>query len=257
MVETISEFELSTMKCGIKGSNRPCLLGGQSGGAHMPYPHSPLCSSPNEKIYVVDDDPDLLGEIAEFLSWLDAPVECFDNAFDFQQAVRGTIAGCVLLDLQLPGFDGISLQKWLKSVECTAPVIFLSGTGDITTAVDCIKAGAKDFLVKPIKPGELRQAVGSALAESRKQYCEMCSARELGAALDQLTPAERNVADLLAEGYTSKQITGILDRSENTIKIHRARVLKKLNVSSTVNLAELISLAQDWQTRGLMPQRND
>lgn len=239
------------MKCGIRGVNRPCQYDMEPGGEHMPYPRSPLCCSPNEKIYVVDDDRVLLGEIAEFLGWLDAPVECFDNAIDFQKAVSGVVTGCILLDLQLPGCDGVSLQKWLQSVDCTAPVLFLSGTADISTAVDCMKAGARDFLVKPIKPGDLRAAVSSALTESRKSYCERCSAHELGTALARLTPAELNVADLLAKGYVTKQIAGILGRSENTIKIHRARVLRKLSISSTVNLAQLISLAQGGRVSGL------
>lgn len=239
-----NEFELRQMKCGITGGSRPCLQNVEPGEGHMPYPRSPLCRSPNEKIYVVDDDKAFLAEIAEFLGWLDTPVECFENAFDFQKAVREVVTGCILLDLQLPGCDGVDLQKWLQSVDCTAPIIFLSGTSDISTAVDCMKAGAKDFLVKPIKPGDLRAAVNSALAESRKAYCGMCSAHECSEILARLTPAESNVAALLAKGYVTKQIAGILGRSENTIKIHRARALRKLSVSSTVNLAQLVSLAQ-------------
>ena len=242
MIDDKTCFMSCQTMCGIKGVRRPCQMRGVVLDENIPYPHPPLCNAPNEAIYIVDDNHVFLEETSESLKWLNLPVFCFDDPSKFQVSVSSEISGCVLLDLQLPGCDGASVLKWLRSGNCSASIIFISGTGDIPTAVDCMKAGAKEFLVKPINPNHLRHVVGAAIAESRMEYCKNQSLKEVGIALGSLTTAEHAVADLLAQGFMSKQIAGILGRSENTIKIHRARIMAKMGVVSTTSLAQLINL---------------
>lgn len=236
---------MTAAKCGISAMNRPCMLASREDDIGLPYPRNPICQTPGEKIYVVDDDPAFLEEVTELLGWIGTPVVSFDNPFDFQKGVTHPIAGCVILDIRMPAYDGVSLHRWLREVDCIAPVIFLSGSSNISTAVDCMKSGALDFLVKPVKETDLNAAVIAAISTSRKRFCEQSSTQYIRSLLDKLTPAERKVADCIAKGYLTKQIASMLDRSENTIKIHRYRILNKVGVTSSAGLVRLMSSVQN------------
>lgn len=234
---------LSAAACGIRAIGRPCQARRTNAVVGLPHPRNPVCQSPGEAIYVIDDDEDFLDEVAEQLSWIGVPVSTFSSAVDFQNAIRGPIIGCVLVDIRMPTIDGISLHEWLRSIDCLASVVFLSGASNVTMAVDRMKAGALDFLVKPLRETELVAAVTNAISHSRMRYCMVESARAATGLIDQLTPAERRVAELISDGYVTKQIAALLDRSENTIKIHKHKIMNKIGANSTATLVKLMSIA--------------
>lgn len=234
---------LSAAKCGIRAIGRPCQSKGSPNLIGLPHPKNPVCQSPGEAIYVIDDDADFLEEVAEQLTWIGVPVHTFSNALDFQNSIEGPIAGCVLVDIRMPTIDGVSLHEWLRSIDCIASVVFLSGASNILVAVDRMKAGALDFLVKPIRETELVAAVTNAISHSRTQYCTTKSAQAASELMDLLTPAELRVAELISDGYVTKQIASILDRSENTIKIHKHKIMHKIGANSTATLVKLMTIS--------------
>lgn len=233
---------LSAAECGIRAIGRPCQAKCKSAAVGLPHPRNPICRSPGEAIYVIDDDADFLEEVAEQLSWIGVPVSTFSSAVEFQNAIRGPIVGCVLVDIRMPTIDGISLHEWLRSIDCLASVVFLSGASNVSVAVDRMKAGALDFLVKPLRETELVAAVTNAISHSRMRYCTAESAKAAADLIGQLTPAEMRVAELISDGYVTKQIAALLDRSENTIKIHKHKIMNKIGANSTAALVKLMSI---------------
>lgn len=232
-------------RCGVRAIGRPCQTKEPTGAVGLPFPRNPICQSKGEAIYVIDDDSDFLAEVAEQLNWIGAPVHTFSSAIDFQKTVTMPVVGCVLVDVRMPAIDGISLHDWLRSVNSLASVVFLSGASNISIAVDRMKAGALDFLIKPLREMELTSAVSNALAHSRMRYCVAQSQVMAQEMLSLLTPAERRVASLIAEGYVTKQIAAILERSENTIKIHKHKIMSKLGIISTTPLVRIMSLVSE------------
>lgn len=245
---------LSAAKCGIRAIGRPCQAKDSANLIGLPHPKNPICQSPGEAIYLIDDDADFLEEVAEQLSWIGIPVHTFTNAIDFQNSITGPVVGCVLVDIRMPTIDGVSLHEWLRSIDCKASVVFLSGASNISVAVDRMKAGALDFLVKPIRETELVAAVTNAISHSRIQYCMAESAQAAGGLMHLLTPAETRVAELISDGYVTKQIAAILDRSENTIKIHKHKIMQKIGVNSTAALVKLMTISESASSPGTPPQ---
>ncbi|SIO54286.1 two component transcriptional regulator, LuxR family [Bradyrhizobium erythrophlei] len=152
-----------------------------------------------------------------------------------------SVPGCILLDVRIPGLSGPELQQRLSELGSTLPIIFLTGYPDIPTTVQAIKAGADDFLTKPVSSDELLQAVERAIARhevtrGRKGKLDMVRAR-----IAALTPRERQVFELVIRGKTNKQVANALGATERTIKAHRHRVMEKMQVRS---LVELVSLAE-------------
>lgn len=251
MYEAVLRSGTMVTRCGINASNRPCQTMARINDVGLPVPRHPICHSPNEKIYIVDGDAGFLKEASDMLAWIGTPIACFDNPFEFQKAVQSVIAGCVILDVRLPQFDGPSLHNWLRSVHCIAPTIFLSATADVATAVDCMRLGAHNFLVKPAKEAELGTSVISAISRSRMRYCEMSNSGKIEEVLSRLTPTERKVANLIAKGYLTKQIAAMMERSENTVKIHRYRIMNKVGVSSSAALIRMITTLEDKRSAAL------
>ena len=245
---------LSAAACGIRAIGRPCQTKRINAPIGLPHPRNPVCQSPGEAIYVIDDDQDFLDEVAEQLNWIGVPVSTYTSAVDFQNAIRGPIVGCVLVDIRMPTIDGISLHEWLRSIDCLASVVFLSGASNVTVAVDRMKAGALDFLVKPLRETELVAAVTNAISHSRMRYCAAESARAATELFEQLTPAERRVAELISDGYVTKQIAALLDRSENTIKIHKHKIMSKIGANSTAALVKLMSITNPAVGQEKIPQ---
>lgn len=235
-------------RCGINAINRPCQSLPRGTDIDLPVPRHPICHSPNEKIYIVDGDKGFLKEASEMLAWIGTPVACFDNPFEFQKAAPAMIVGCVILDVRIPQFDGPSLHNWLRSVHCIAPTVFLSATADVATAVECMRLGAHNFLLKPAKEAELSSAVISAISRSRMRYCEISNSGKIEEVLARLTPTERKVANLIARGYLTKQIAAMMERSENTVKIHRYRIMNKVGASSSAALVRMITMVGEKKT---------
>lgn len=227
-------------KCGANCYLRPCQLGDTS---HIPasaFPMADVCRSPREAVLIVDDDSDVLEELAEMVRSFGYDVVCCSSATDFQREAQAVTTGCVLLDVKLPGQDGLAVQEWLKDANPTLPVIFVSGVRDIGTIVHCMKSGALDFMQKPISDMALSGAVNAAVGFSRKAYCVAESRKLIAALIGTLTPTELKVAEYISKGFPTKLVASELGRSENTVKIHRHRIFSKLKVSSAASVANLM-----------------
>ena len=152
-----------------------------------------------------------------------------------------SVPSCIILDVRLPGLDGPALQKRLAELGSTLPIIFLTGYTDIPTTVQAIKAGADDFLTKPVEFDDLSRAIEKAFAHHQALRGLQDKLDGVRARLGRLTPRERQVFDLIVLGNTGKQIGRSLGTTERTIKAHRHRVMEKMQVQT---LAELVSLAE-------------
>ncbi|OKO83565.1 LuxR family transcriptional regulator [Bradyrhizobium sp. NAS96.2] len=150
-------------------------------------------------------------------------------------------AGCILLDVRIPGMSGPELQRRLNELESTLPIVFLTGHADTATTVQAIKAGAEDFLTKPIASEQLIEAITRAVARHELVRDQRTRLDSLRALLAKLTPRERQVFDLIVCGRINKQIAHELGTTERTIKAHRHQVMEKMQVQS---LAELVSIAE-------------
>jgi FixJ family two-component response regulator len=193
------------------------------------------------KIYVVDDDASFRTAIQRRLQKEGYQVETFSSAQQLlDRRPDQTEPGCILLDVRLPGLSGPELQRRLNELGSTLPIVFVSGLADISTTVQVLKAGADDFLTKPIKFDELVGAIERALARYENTRGLMRALDEHHIRLASLTPRERQVFELVVRGNLTKQIARHLGTAERTIKAHRQRVMEKMQVQS---VAELVSVA--------------
>ena len=193
-------------------------------------------------VYVVDDDASFRVAIARLLRLAGYEVEEYGSAIDLLPAVSTRMAAsCILLDIRMPGLSGPELQDRLAAHGATPPIVFLSGYGDIPTSVRAIKAGAEDFLTKPVSTEALLTAVGRAVARHQSALQHLDSLNASRARLGRLTPREREVFALLVRGKMNKQIAHELGTKERTIKAHRRRVMEKLAAGS---FAELVAMAE-------------
>ena len=189
-------------------------------------------------VFVVDDDDSVRRALARLIRAAGYQVEAFGCAYAFLERLREvTSPACLVLDVQLPDLDGLELQRELHA---ELPIIFITGHGDIAMTVGAMKAGAADFLAKPVNDTDLLHALETAferVAQTRAMRCELDAIR---GRLDRLTPREREVMALVVTGRLNKQVAGELGTVEKTIKAHRARVMAKMEVTS---LAQLVRVA--------------
>ena len=198
-------------------------------------------SDANATVFVVDDDPPVLKAIARVLRSLGLNVVTFESPREFLDGYDPDATGCLLLDLSMPDLNGLELQQALADRGGTTPIVFLSGHGDVPTSVSAMKRGACDFLTKPADERELIGAVRTALEKDRSARSVKRELADIRCRLDALTPREREVLEHVVSGELNKQIAAHLGTVEKTIKVHRARVMEKMQVGS---LAELVQLAQ-------------
>ena len=187
-------------------------------------------------IHVVDDDPSFRIAIADLLSACGYRVALYESATQLLATLPGG-CGCILLDQQMSGFSGTQLQGRLAELGNRLPIVFLTGHGDIPTSVQTIKAGAEDFLTKPVAKEKLLATLKRAIErceETQKQDNRISALRSL---VSRLTPRERDVFALLVRGKPHKQIAFALGTSERTVKMHRHRVMNKCQVQSPAELA--------------------
>jgi FixJ family two-component response regulator len=195
-------------------------------------------------IHVVDDDDSLRKALSRLLNAAGYEVRAYPSAGAFALAPRESRRGCILLDLQMPGPSGLDLQEVLTREEDPLPIIFLTGHGSIPQSVRAMKAGAVDFLTKPVESELLLGAIRTALARDQAWQASHEQVRELRARFETLTPREREVFRLVVAGKLNKQIAGELSMAERTVKAHRAQVMAKMEAPS---LADLVHFADRMQ----------
>jgi FixJ family two-component response regulator len=192
-------------------------------------------------IHIVDDDDSFRSAIARLLRASGYEVRTYSNAGDFLLADAGKVPGCILLDIHMPGPSGLDLQAALVQRQDLLPIIFVSGKGDIPGTVRAMKAGATDFLVKPVKKEALLNAIEEALARDARQRAAREHLSHLRACFGTLTAREHEVFERVVTGKMNKEIADELGAAERTIKAHRANVMQKMRVAS---LAELVQAAE-------------
>jgi FixJ family two-component response regulator len=193
-------------------------------------------------VHIVDDDASFRTATERRLKHAGYEVATYGSAEHLLDRLPSdSVSGCILLDVRIPGLSGPELQERLSELGSTLPIIFLTGYPDVRTTVRTIKAGAEDFLTKPVSSDRLLQAVERAIAHHNAKYRLKNSLDVVRAHIAALTPRERQVFELVIRGKTNKGIANTLGGTERTIKAHRHRVMEKMQVRS---LAELVSLAE-------------
>jgi len=203
---------------------------------------------PKSKVYVVDDDPGVRASLSELFRSVRIAAATFPSSQDFLDATPEEVPSCLILDLNLPGPNGLDLQERLRQEGRHIPIIFVTGYGDIPATVRAMKAGALDFLEKPFTDDRLLSAVHSALARDEKARAERAERAVIQGRFEELTRRERQVMALVVKGLLNKQIASELGAAEQTIKIHRGRVMAKMKAPSVPDLVRMAEMVQDERT---------
>jgi FixJ family two-component response regulator len=190
-------------------------------------------------VFLIDDDPAVCRALSRLLVAAGYGVRAFESAEGFLAERDSDAPGCLLLDICLPGLGGMELQRALLGSPCPHPIVFLTGQGDIQTSVNAMKAGAVDFLTKPIEGERLVAAIDKAFQCDAERRSEYAIRNVIQRRFDKLTPREKQVMDWMIRGRLNKVIAAELGIGEKTVKVHRARLLQKMGVRS---IAELVPL---------------
>jgi FixJ family two-component response regulator len=191
-------------------------------------------------VFVIDDDSSMRLALEDLVRSVGLEVRTFAAPREFLQSKPPDVAGCLVLDVRLPGMSGLTFQKELAKEGLALPVIFITGHGDISMSVRAMKAGAVEFLTKPFHDQDLLDAVHAAVESDRKRRREAVHFVELRERFATLTERERQIMTLVVIGRVNKQIAGELSLSEMTVKVHRGQVMRKMHAGS---LPELVRMA--------------
>ena len=194
-------------------------------------------------VFIVDDDPDVCRAVGRLVRGAGYDVREFNSARDFLVAHEPEPPGCLLLDLSMPDVDGLQLQQSLVASGCHRPIVFLSANGDVHNTVRAMKAGAVNFLTKPVDEDELMEALAEAVALDARGRAAWETRNTVAGRMATLTPRERQVLEKVVAGRLNKQIAAELGTVEKTIKVHRSRVMQKLHAASLIQLIEIAKLA--------------
>jgi FixJ family two-component response regulator len=190
-------------------------------------------------VFIVDDDDDFRDSLQMLCTSVGLSVECFSSAREFLDQIAPDRAGCLVLDIRMPGMSGLELQRELTNRGSQWPILFMTGHGDVPMAVTALKAGAYDFLTKPFPHQELLDRIHAALRAGAESRCRGEGVELIGERLEQVTPREREVMDLVVQGLANKVVASRLGISQRTVEIHRAQVMEKMQADSLAHLVRM------------------
>ena len=197
-------------------------------------------SNARPTIFVVDDDAAVRDALKLLLRSVGQAVETYGSAQEFLDAYSEDRAGCLVLDIRMPGMSGLELQQKLNEKHSILPIIFITGHGDVPMAVEAMQAGAVDFIQKPFRDQDLIDRINQALEKDNSNRAALGERNDIRKRLETLTPREREVLDLVVHGKANKVIAGDLKLSQRTVEIHRARVMEKMQASSLAHLVRMV-----------------
>lgn len=197
---------------------------------------------PSSSIFIIDDDPAIRDSLALMIAQEEFTVKTYESADVFLNHYNNERIGCAIIDIRMPGMDGMELQQEFSKRNIHLPIIFLTGHGDIPMSVRAIKAGAIDFLTKPVTRERLLTSVRSAIRASEKRYSENVNHQGALSRLAGLTAREREVMTLAIQGYPNKEIARLLGISHRTVEIHKSKIMQK---TGAINLLDLAHIAHE------------
>ncbi len=195
-------------------------------------------------VFVVDDDTSIRSALCLLLKSVGLNVEAHSSAQEFLGSYNPLVPGCLVLDLRMPGLSGLELQEELSKREVSIPVIFITGHGDVSVAVQAMKAGAVDFVEKPFSDQFLLDTIQRAVTRDRQVRKSRADSEQTAERLEALTPREREVTGLVVKGKASKQIAAELHISQKTVEVHRMHIMEKLGARSVVDVVRTVLGAQ-------------
>ena len=198
-------------------------------------------TSEGATVFIVDDDQSVRTALARLMRSASLHAETFASAKEFLQREHPDGPGCMVLDLSMPGSTGLELQQDMAAADIDLPIVFLTGHGSVPSSVKALKSGAVDFLEKPVDDDRLLSAIKHAVEQSVRTRRDRARLSEIRGRVARLTRRELQVFRLVVQGKLNKQVAGELGMSEKTVKVHRARVMQKMEADS---LAELVLLAK-------------
>ena len=201
-------------------------------------------STSEPTVFIVDDDHAVRRFLCGLIASIDIPVEAYASAQDFLDSYEPGRAGCLLLDIRMPGMSGLELQQEFGRRAIDLPVIILTGHGNVQVAVNAMKAGAVDFIEKPFNNELLLDRVQRALSEGVKTREARLGREAIKDRMVRLTPRERQVLDRVIAGDTNKGVARRLGISEKTVELHRSRVMEKMQAGSLAALVKMVSAVQ-------------
>ena len=192
-----------------------------------------------QQVYIIDDDEAVRDSMGMLLDSVDRRYRCFNSADEFFDHFDGSQRGCLVLDIRMPGMNGLNLQQRLAQLDSTLPIIFMTGHGDVPMAVEAMRLGALDFLRKPVNEQDFLERIQQALDQELGDWNQKLDQQVIDQNIASLTERESEVFELVATGLANKVIASDLGISERTVEVHRAQVMKKLDARS---MAELVRI---------------
>lgn len=191
-------------------------------------------------VFIVDDDPSVRDALGLLLGVRGYRTAVFASGEDFLKAWRIEWSGCLLIDIRMPGMDGLMLQKKLGELNCCIPIIMITANGDINQARQAFKANASDFIEKPLDDDKLICAIDEAFVREASVLKNMRRREMAAESLEHLTPREREVMELIVAGNHNREIAAVLGISVRTVEVHKARIMAKLRID---NIADLVRIS--------------
>ncbi len=196
-------------------------------------------------VFIVDDDEAVRESLGLLLESVDQGSKGFASGTEFLDAYDDDMAGCIVLDIRMPGMNGMELQKKLNEVNSILPIIFVTGHGDVPMAVEAMQHGAVDFIQKPYREQNLLDKINQALKLDQQQRASLREKQQIIERIETLTPRELEVMEMMIDGNANKVIAIDLGISQRTVEIHRSRVMEKMNTHSLAHLVRMVLATRD------------